>query len=646
MELGLDVDVGQALVLGLFRVGDEDEGRERDALVAAQRQLGLQRQAQLDLVDARARRHARAGRAKSAPRARRPATEHRRPFPSSSCRPCRTRQSARSSCGCSCRWEGSRAPSCTPSRARAKSPLASSETARLLCARALLGSFATACSKRNAASRQRPFFATAVPKASCVDGFSVWEYDVHAPATTSKERAAMRSASSVSFAWRPGRYYRFPARISSRRIVDPGFHERYVNLSVDSVSRSAALSWARGRGSRRSGSGRRCARAGGVEALLASGEDELSSDLGSRHLARAVLRGPDDIETLPLGRLGRADGHPPRHAFDAEYPAAAPGDRRSAVPALRAREARAPAPAGRGDRGLAGRVALRARRGLAAGAASSRRPASTVVSGFARGVDAAGARGGPRRPGRDDRRARLRPGRRLPARAPEAEGAPGRRSPARLGIPAGQPSRVPRISRSATGSSPAFPRASSSSRLPGARARSSRRAWPTTSDATSSRFRARSFRRPRPGRTSCCATARSCAAAPRTCSPSSFPPSARRAWPPRFRPSRPRTCRRSPAGSSKRSAARSRSRPRSSRRSSTCPPRPCSPGSSSSRGRGDGGAGARRPVRGGETVRGEAGQLLLRPTAYCRRQTAARRSRNAPSVIGVQKPPVCAFLFM
>ena len=69
-------------------------------------------------------------------------------------------------------------------------------------------------------------------------------------------------------------------------------------MSVDSVSRSAALSWARGREITPQRLWPALRAHGGVEGLLASGEDELSSDLGSRQLARAVLRGPDDTEAL------------------------------------------------------------------------------------------------------------------------------------------------------------------------------------------------------------------------------------------------------------------------------------------------------------------------------------------------------------
>ena len=53
VKLALDVDALEALVARLVRVGDENEGRERDPLVAAQRQLRLEGQAQPHLVDTR-----------------------------------------------------------------------------------------------------------------------------------------------------------------------------------------------------------------------------------------------------------------------------------------------------------------------------------------------------------------------------------------------------------------------------------------------------------------------------------------------------------------------------------------------------------------------------------------------------------------
>jgi hypothetical protein len=55
VELALQVDVGEPLVLRLLGVGDDDERRERDPLVAAQRQPRLERQAELDLVHSRER---------------------------------------------------------------------------------------------------------------------------------------------------------------------------------------------------------------------------------------------------------------------------------------------------------------------------------------------------------------------------------------------------------------------------------------------------------------------------------------------------------------------------------------------------------------------------------------------------------------
>ena len=126
VELGLDVDVGEALVLAPSSASvTRMNGRERDPLVAAQRQLRLEGKAQLDLIDAgeqpgrREQEQRRARRRRGRPARRLGRTG--RPFPSSSCRRCRTRRSARSCGGCSCCWARARAPSCTrraPARSR------------------------------------------------------------------------------------------------------------------------------------------------------------------------------------------------------------------------------------------------------------------------------------------------------------------------------------------------------------------------------------------------------------------------------------------------------------------------------------------------------------------------------------------------
>src|SRR6185436_9770509 len=113
--------------------------------------------------------------------------------------------------------------------ARAKSPLASIATARLLWARAFDGSFAIACSKRKAASRQWPSFATSVPKASCVDERSVWEYDVHALATRSRVRTHEPLFLKLSPASRVGVAIIGLASTEDRRIVASGSMNDYLN---------------------------------------------------------------------------------------------------------------------------------------------------------------------------------------------------------------------------------------------------------------------------------------------------------------------------------------------------------------------------------------------------------------------------------
>ena len=159
-------------------------------------------------------------------------------------------------------------------------------------------------------------------------------------------------------------------------------------MSADSVSRSAALSWARGREITPQRLWPALRSRGGVEALLASGEDELSSDLGSRQLARAVLRGLDDTEALRWAASVERTGVRIVTAFDAEYPEAL---REIADPPFllyalgRIERLKLPAVAivGSRDASRYGRdVAWRLSQELSAAG-------MTVVSGFARGVDAA-----------------------------------------------------------------------------------------------------------------------------------------------------------------------------------------------------------------------------------------------------------------
>ena len=104
---------------------DEDERRERDPLVAAQRAAAASAGSFSRTWSTPAQRstassaRARQPQRERAPRRPRAYGSHRRPFRSSSCRTCRTRRSARSCAGCSSRWDRARAPSCTR-RARAR----------------------------------------------------------------------------------------------------------------------------------------------------------------------------------------------------------------------------------------------------------------------------------------------------------------------------------------------------------------------------------------------------------------------------------------------------------------------------------------------------------------------------------------------
>jgi len=157
---------------------------------------------------------------------------------------------------------------------------------------------------------------------------------------------------------------------------------------VDSVSRCAALSWARGRELTPQRLWPVLRARGGLEALLASGEDELSSDLGSRELARVVLRAPQDTEALRWAATVERTGIRLVTAFDAEYPEAL---REIADPPFllytlgRIERLSLPAVAivGSRDASRYGRdVAWRLSQELSAAG-------MTVVSGFARGVDAA-----------------------------------------------------------------------------------------------------------------------------------------------------------------------------------------------------------------------------------------------------------------
>jgi DNA processing protein len=159
-------------------------------------------------------------------------------------------------------------------------------------------------------------------------------------------------------------------------------------VSLGLASRCAALSWARGRALTPQRLWPVLRARGGVEALLASNEDDLASDFGSRELARAVLAGPDDAETLRWAAGIERGGLRLVTAFDEEYPAALSeiADPPFLLYALgRIERLRLPAVAivGSRDASRYGRdVAWRLARELSGAGVA-------VVSGFARGVDAA-----------------------------------------------------------------------------------------------------------------------------------------------------------------------------------------------------------------------------------------------------------------
>ncbi len=154
------------------------------------------------------------------------------------------------------------------------------------------------------------------------------------------------------------------------------------------LERRAALSWARSRALTPQRLWPVLRARGGIEALLATDEDELSGLLGSPDFARAVLRAPEDAEAARWAAGIERGGLRILTPFDEEYPRLL-----SEIPdppfVLFARgrldRLRLPAVAivGSRDASRYGRdVASRLARELSA-------VGVTVVSGFARGVDAA-----------------------------------------------------------------------------------------------------------------------------------------------------------------------------------------------------------------------------------------------------------------
>jgi DNA processing protein len=158
-------------------------------------------------------------------------------------------------------------------------------------------------------------------------------------------------------------------------------------VSPDSLARVAAISWSRaGVTPQRLWPALRGR--GGVEALLSSDEEELSQILGTRERARAVLQAPADTQALRWAAEVERTGIRIVTAFDPEYPDLL---REIADPPLllftlgRIERLRLPAVAivGSRDASRYGRDAAWRLAQELSGAGV------TVVSGFARGIDAA-----------------------------------------------------------------------------------------------------------------------------------------------------------------------------------------------------------------------------------------------------------------
>ncbi|HEV8611601.1 MAG TPA: DNA-processing protein DprA [Thermoanaerobaculia bacterium] len=168
-------------------------------------------------------------------------------------------------------------------------------------------------------------------------------------------------------------------------------------MSISPIGRRAAISWARSRDLTPQRVWPALRDRGGLKAFLATPEAELSDRLASRDRARAVLAGPSDAAAQRWAASVESSGFRIVTAFDEAYPAAL-----SEIPdppfllfALgRLERFRLPAVAVVGSRSATryGRdVAARLARDLSLAGV-------TVVSGFARGVDAAAheaAREGP-----------------------------------------------------------------------------------------------------------------------------------------------------------------------------------------------------------------------------------------------------------
>ena len=159
-------------------------------------------------------------------------------------------------------------------------------------------------------------------------------------------------------------------------------------MSSGLVSRCAALSWARSRALSPQRLWPVLRARGGVETLLTSSEDELAAEFKSRDVARAVLRGPNDTEALRWAASFERSGVRVLTAFDEEYPAALReiSDPPFVVHAVgHVERLRLPAVAIVGSRD-ASRYGVDVARRMAGELSAA---GVTVVSGFARGVDAA-----------------------------------------------------------------------------------------------------------------------------------------------------------------------------------------------------------------------------------------------------------------
>jgi DNA processing protein len=160
------------------------------------------------------------------------------------------------------------------------------------------------------------------------------------------------------------------------------------DVSPPSVARLCALAWARGRELTPQRLWPALRERGGVEGLLSSGEEELSKFLGSRDRALAVLRAPADREAERWAAEIERTGLSVISAFDPEYPQplleiADPPFVLFALGRLDRLRLPAVAIVGSRDATRYGRdVAWKLSRELSAAGVA-------IVSGFARGVDAA-----------------------------------------------------------------------------------------------------------------------------------------------------------------------------------------------------------------------------------------------------------------